>query len=91
MKTYKKEIRKVVDDVICDCCGNSTTTMNIGPAWANIGATWGYGSIHDGMEYDIDLCENCFYDTVKFLKDKRSEIRPASSIKIDPLDGESYI
>lgn len=53
--------------------------------------TIGYGSIHDGMEYDIDLCENCFYDTVKFLKDKRSEIRPASSIKIDPLDGESYI
>ena len=31
MKTYKEEIRKAIDNVICDCCGQSCDTINMGP------------------------------------------------------------
>lgn len=93
MRTYKEEIRKVTDDVICDCCGQSTTTMNMGPSWAELSATWGYGCVNDGMQYDIDLCENCFTDVIGFIKNSRKKILGPFNYphKHDPLDGKAYL
>ena len=92
MKTHKEEIRKVIDNVICDCCGQSTDTMNMGPSWASLEATWGYGCKYDGMEYNIDLCENCFTEVIDFLKKKRKKILGPFTYphKEDPLLGTSY-
>lgn len=93
MRTYKEEIRKVVDQVYCDCCGKSTNTINMGPSWAELNATWGYGCINDGMQYDIDLCENCFTDIITFIKNTRKKILGPFKYpyETDPLNGKCYL
>ena len=92
MKTYKEEIRKVIDNVNCDSCGKSTNTMNMGPSWATLGATWGYGCKDDGMEYDIDLCEDCFAEVLHFIKDKKRKVLGTFNYPYDhdPLNGKRY-
>lgn len=93
MRTYKEQIRKVTDDVICDCCGQSTTTINMGPSWAELNATWGYGCINDGMQYNIDLCESCFTDVIDFVKNSRRKILGPFKYphEHDPLNGKFYL
>lgn len=93
MRTYKEQVRKVTDDVICDCCGQSTTIMNMGPSWAELNATWGYGCVNDGMQYDIDLCENCFTDVIGFIKNSRRKILGPFKYpyEYDPLNGKTYL
>jgi hypothetical protein len=71
MKTYKKEYRQVEDRVYCDICGNSCSTDLFGGEYATIEAVWGYGSKHDGEKYDIQICEGCFFETVRWMKSKR--------------------
>ena len=92
MRTYKEQTRKVTDDVICDCCGQSTTTMNMGPSWAELSACWGYGSVHDGDMYNIDICENCFTDVLDFIKKKRKKTLGPLRYphEYDPLNGHRY-
>jgi hypothetical protein len=93
MKTFRDKIIQEIDDVNCDICGKSATTMNIGPAWAELGACWGYGSIHDGYKYDIDICENCFVDVINFIKEKRRKVLGPFNYPYnkDPLDGTEYL
>lgn len=93
MRTYKEEIRKVVDQVYCDCCGKSSNIINMGPSWAELNATWGYGCINDGMQYDIDLCENCFTDVIGFIKNSRRKILGPFKYpyETDPLNGKCYL
>ena len=92
MKIYREVVRKEIDDVICDCCGQSSDTMNMGPSWASLEATWGYGCKDDGMNYDIDLCENCFIEVLRFIKEKRRKVLGPLKYPYekDPLNGERY-
>lgn len=66
MKIFKQQSIQVIDRIICDICGNISTE------YAEVKASWGYGSKNDGKRYDIDLCENCFYDTIGWM-DGRSK------------------
>lgn len=93
MKTYKQVVKKEIDDVICDCCGQSANTMDMGPSWAELNATWGYGCKDDGMNYDIDICENCFIDVLDFIKEKRRKILGPLKYPYDydPLEGKNYL
>jgi hypothetical protein len=93
MRTWKNKIVQEIDDVYCDVCGKSATTMNMGPSWAELGACWGYGSIHDGYKYDIDICENCFVDVINFIKEQRRKVLGPFNYPHDndPLDGQTYI
>lgn len=93
MIKYKQVFKKVVDDVICDVCGQSTTRdENIGADFATLEASWGYGSPNDGTKYDIHLCENCFNEAIDFLKKKRKQILGPFKYPHDqdPLEGKSY-
>lgn len=92
MKTFRDKIIQEIDDVNCDVCGKSATTMNMGPSWAELGACWGYGSIHDGYKYDIDICENCFIDVINFIKEQRRKVLGPFNYPYshDPLDGIKY-
>jgi hypothetical protein len=37
MKTFKEQLRRVVDNVHCDCCGKSTTHYSeVGPDYATL-------------------------------------------------------
>ena len=90
MRTYKEEIRKVLDDVSCDICGKSTTNYpDVGPDYATLESYWGYGSQKDGSKYEVHLCESCFNDVIDLLKETRKRILGPFSYpyEIDPLDG----
>lgn len=81
MKIKKIKKIKITYEVICDICGCSCKDANIGNEYASLIADWGYASKKDGAKYDIDFCENCFDETIKFLRNKRvSQHRP------DPLE-----
>lgn len=73
MKTTKEKLVLHIDDIICDICGNSCK-KNIDIESAKLFAHWGYDSKKDGDVYDIDLCENCFDKTLKYLLEIRSHI-----------------
>ena len=69
MKKYKfitKEIAEL-EDVICNKCGESTTT-ECGYEAMTCDAFWGYGSTRDGTQITFHLCEKCTYDFVSTLK-----------------------
>ena len=52
--------------MICDVCRKSTQ-LNYG----ELKAEWGYGSMHDGENYMIQLCETCFFHILKILKEEK--------------------
>lgn len=95
MKIFKKKLVKSISDVLCDICGNSCTIIpdNFGPDFATLEACWGYGSKYDGKKFDIDICENCFTSTIKYLKEQRHKNFNNEPLNISghcPFDGESY-
>jgi hypothetical protein len=94
MRTYKTKPKKVVDEILCDCCGESCTTTEpvVEHEYATIEATWGYFSDQDGKQFNIDLCENCFNDVLSFIKDSRRKILGPFKYphKTDPLEGTCY-
>lgn len=58
-----------VVDVRCDVCGDSTTTSSPKREYGTLHAHWGYGSAqHDGEQYEIHLCEDCFFETLANLR-----------------------
>jgi len=91
MKTYKEEIRKAIDKIYCDCCGENCS-KHIDHEYAELSAAWGYCSKQDGNQYDIELCENCFLDVLNFIKDKRQKVLGPFNFphEKDPLEGERY-
>lgn len=69
-KTYQKEITL---DVLCDVCAASCAKFSrdqklLSVEISKLTAEWGYYSDSDGKSYSIDLCEDCFYDTLAHLK-----------------------
>lgn len=71
MKVMTPQTIEAVSDVVCDLCGGSTTKGNeFTPEFATLQADWGYGSNHDGEQYEIHLCEGCFFSTLAILKEQ---------------------
>lgn len=90
MRTFKKKTVKVLDKTICDICGKTCTDDYYNNHEnATLEAVWGYNSGRDGEKYEIHLCENCFGETLGFLRDRRSQYIPTP--EKDPLMGERYI
>ena len=50
-------------DILCDVCKESTQLNH-----AVLSANWGSGSKHDGEQYELHLCEACFFATLATLK-----------------------
>lgn len=92
MKTYTKKTIKVLDTTICDICGKTCTDdFYHNHENATLEALWGYNSRNDGMSYEIHLCENCFYDTINWMKNKRTEyMGPPNPTEPFPFDGKEY-
>jgi hypothetical protein len=98
MKTYKKKLTKVVNEILCDCCGQSCTkeVPTIKPSfdheYAELTATWGYFSQQDGQQFDIQLCESCFNEVLDFIKNKRRRVLGCFKYPYDkdPLEGSCY-
>lgn len=95
MRTHKTEPKKVVDKILCDCCGESCTITEpvVEHEYAELIATWGYFSDQDGTQFNIDLCENCFNDVLGFIKNQRRKILGPFKYPYqnDPLEGKEYL
>lgn len=91
MKIYKKKTVKVVDQILCDCCGQSCSN-EYDHEFAAIEAKWGYWAKQDGTVYDIQICETCFTEVLDFIKDKRRKILGPVKYPYDadPLEGRCY-
>lgn len=97
MKTYKNKTVKAHDKTFCDCCGKQCTDDFYNDHEnATLEAVWGYNSRSDGKKFELELCEDCFYETIRFLKEKRFSHFQADFNeewglgKNDPFDGCSY-
>lgn len=91
MRTHKEHVTKVVDKIYCDACGEDCSN-NIDHEYAELIAAWGYCSKQDGIQYNIEICENCFDEVLTFIKQKRKKILGPLNYphKIDPLEGTCY-
>ena len=77
IKKYShRELVEKIDDVICDCCGNSMKveiSPGIDPEFYGLVDQkyyGGYNSTHftDGVRYDFDVCEECLAKWLKTFK-----------------------
>ena len=78
MEKHVEKFTRVLDNIICDICGNSCKINNgfEDYEFARLYAQWGYNSKKDGRDYKIDLCEECFDKTIEFLeKNKKNKIK----------------
>jgi hypothetical protein len=92
MRTYKTELKKVVDKIYCDACGEDCS-KSIDHEYAELIASWGYCSKQDGMQYNIEMCENCFDEVLTFIKQKHEKILGPCNYphKYNPLNGRAYL
>lgn len=70
MKIGSKSDPALVTDVVCDVCGQ-TTCLGGTFQFATLRACWGEGSIHSGEDYELHLCEGCFFAQVTSMKRTR--------------------
>lgn len=54
-----------------DVCRCSTHLDTGGNQFGTLQAHWGYGTAHDGERYELHLCEDCFFQTLTYLKQER--------------------
>lgn len=59
-----------VPDVVCDVCGDSVRVEGR-PQFATLQASWREGSEHSGEDYELHLCERCFFNQVANMKRMR--------------------
>jgi len=76
IKTKKTMVEKeTVEDILCDYCGESCK-KNIGTGnlvvfeYGTLQASWGYWSRHDDEDYDLYICEKCFFNMIETIKNK---------------------
>lgn len=80
MKKIAEKTIEVIDDVTCDVCGKSCKDHIDNIESALLSAYWGYSSKKDGLNYEVDLCENCFDKVLEFIaKIKGSIVNPTSN------------
>lgn len=72
--TGTKKIETVID-VLCDVCGCSCSHHGNHQEdlidYGVLKASWGYGSKHDGEQYEVQLCETCFFQALANCKEQR--------------------
>ncbi|MGU5640202.1 hypothetical protein [Aeromonas caviae] len=79
-----------VVDVLCDICGDSTTRYEDIHEYATLAATWGYGSTkHDGEQYQLHLCEACFFETLALLRQSHRQHQMFSD-DYQPADPDQF-
>lgn len=71
MKVTQPSENYQVVDVICDACGMSARGSNGEFQFGAMHASWGEGSAHSGEEYELHLCEICFYAQIAVIKRAR--------------------
>ena len=72
MKVMTKQEADVVSDIRYDVCDESCSPAEgYDPLYGTLSAKWGYGSRHDGENYELHLCESCFFQALANLQEQR--------------------
>ncbi|MBT9236045.1 hypothetical protein KKQ11_09390 [Pseudomonas sp. MG-2] len=71
MKVAQASEPDVIVDVVCDVCGMSTPDREAKLQYGTMHASWGEGSAHCGEDYELHLCERCFFSQVAEMKRAR--------------------
>lgn len=67
-KKLKKEV-SVLEDVICDSCGQSCLDkVGMNFEFIEMKANWGYGSKKDMEQWTAQVCEKCVDEKLSFIK-----------------------
>lgn len=80
MKHYTQKLTRVIDNVVCDVCSKVCPNAFYLTESATIEAHWGYGSKHDGLQFEIDICEDCFMDMMGWMQNKYKEYHDTDKI-----------
>lgn len=94
MRKYIEKTVKVksVEAIYCDMCGSSCEGAEdmFGINYATLHTTWDHGSKNDGVEFEIHLCEGCFYSVLGFIRNERQKVLIGLEYPHDndPLYGE---
>ncbi|MBF8742096.1 hypothetical protein [Pseudomonas guariconensis] len=71
MKVISETDPNIVTDIICDMCGDSTRVDSGQLQFGTMHASWGEGSSRCGEEYELHMCENCFFVQVSTMQRTR--------------------
>jgi len=75
MKIYKKVRRSIqeLDDIICDIC-KRTTKLERDFEYAELRADWGYETDWDTERHSVDICVNCYYQFIVWVKSQGGKV-----------------
>ena len=90
MKIFEQRLANVITDVLCDVCSQSTSKGEAVPQFGTLAAQWGYGSQHDGEQYEIHLCEHCFFHTLSGLKSEHMVNHMFDEEQVNPRPNEDF-
>ncbi|OWJ98298.1 hypothetical protein B6S59_01200 [Pseudomonas sp. A46] len=65
----EKDLEQI--ETLCDVCGESPLLGKGTPQFGSLNAKWESGSTHAGEQYEIRLCETCFFRTLAGLRRER--------------------
>lgn len=82
---------EAVTDVVCDVCSCSTRLETGEHQFGTLQAHWRYGTAHDGERYEVRLCENCFFQTLAYLRQERRTQHLFSEDGLDLTDNLGLI
>lgn len=71
MNIETEEQREPVHDLNCDFCDKDLRSGELPPEFGVLRANWGPGSSHDGENYELQLCETCFFRILADVKRER--------------------
>ena len=95
MRIFGKKTIQVeyISGLYCDMCGSDCAAFDdfVGENYANLEAYWGYGSKSDGTQFEIHLCEECFYNVLEHIRNERKKVLGPGEYPHanDPLYGEN--
>ena len=71
IKSHVEKITKsetVIDEVICNCCGESIRELDQNSDYLHIEKDWGYFSAYDMENHKFDLCNTCYIRIINMFK-----------------------
>lgn len=71
-------------EVICDVCCQSTRSDDAEGHYGVLQGEWGNGALHSGERYELDLCEQCFFQAIANLKSARRVETIFDERNVDP-------
>ena len=62
MRFYKDKERKILEKVLCNCCGRelAMTGRHVAEGVMRVQQDWGYFSSRDLVRHEFDMCEACY-------------------------------